>query len=237
MRNHPYNGKNKSAGSNRGNHNVTPFQIKDCALIMRTTDILPALNLREFRAGIAACPVESLYHHFCETVIRPSFDDPEFHNDFARWARRGLHDHILAERLEILDPYAFADMEELRRVVLELIDDRLSEVSLIPWTSEQGPFHFLQATTVVFDTGKSFRNPEEMRDAVAEMTTSSIYYHFWEARRRTPEHRDDLSAWLSQWNKRGEKIIKTILEIDFYFLNLKELQNRLIRAMAVPARG
>jgi len=96
MRNHPYNGKNKSAGSNRGNHNVTPFQIKDCALIMRTTDILPALNLREFRAGIAACPVESLYHHFCETVIRPSFDDPVFHNDFSRCARRGLHDHMLA---------------------------------------------------------------------------------------------------------------------------------------------
>lgn len=212
--------------------NVIPFQIKDCALITRTCNTSPVMNLREFREGISHCPIDSIYHHFCETVLRPSFDDPEFHNDFARWARHALHDHVLAERLEILDPYEFHDFEELRRVVLDILDDRLSEVSYIPWVDQNRSFHFLCATTVVFDTGKIINSPDELHQAILDMTTSSLYYHFWEARRRTEQKIDDLSVWLKDWNDSGEQLIDAISQVDFYFMSLKELQNKLCSIIA-----
>jgi len=207
--------------------NVTAFQIKDCALIVRISDQLPAINLRELRERISSCSPDSIYHHFCETVLRPSFDDPEFHNDFAIWARRGLHDHVLAERLEMLDPYSFPNMEELRKEILDILADRLSEIYYIPWALHENAFHFHTATTVVFDTNMVIESPELLGQAIADMTTSSLYYHFWEARRRTPERRDDFSLWLEEWNDRGEKLIKAFSSIDFYFMNLRELQTKL----------
>jgi len=215
--------------SDNENMAVTPFQIKDCALITQTSNGLPAMNLREFRERVATVPLDSIFHHFCETVLRPSFDDPEFHNDFAIWARRALHDHVLAERLEILDPFEYPNLEEFRRIIIDILDDRLSEVAYIPWVTENRTFHFLRATTVVFDTGKTIDSPERLSRAIAEMTTSSIYYHFWEARRRTEEGLDDFSAWLKEWNSRGEKIIEALSQVDFYFLSLRELQNILVK--------
>lgn len=216
---------------------VTPFQIKDCAIITRTSNGLPAMNLREFRERVGTVPLDSVYHHFCETVLRPSFDDPEFHNDFAIWARRALHDHVLAERLEILDPFEYPNLEEFRKVIIDILDDRLSEVAYIPWVTENRTFHFLRATTVVFDTGNTIESPERLSRAIAEMTTSSIYYHFWEARRRTEEGLDDFSTWLKQWNSRGEKIIDALARVDFYFLSLRELQDKLVKVTHASIEG
>ncbi len=208
---------------------VTPFQIKDCALIVRISDQLPAINLREFRERAAQCSLDSIYHHFCETVLRPTFDDPEFHNDFARWARRALHDHVLSEKLEILNPYDFTDLEELRKVLLDIIDDHLSEIHTIPWALHERAFFFHSATTVVFDSDRTIEYPEHLAKAVSKMTTGSIYYHFWEARRRTPDNTDDITAWLRDWNNRGIEMINELAGLDFYFMSLRELQIELVK--------
>jgi len=190
-------------------------------------DVKPALNLRELYDRIAVCSPDSIYHHFCETTLRPSFDDPEFRNDFAFWSHHVLKDENLAERLGVLDPYDFKDMEELRHTVLDIIDDRLSELSYFPWAHQGQAFEFLQAHTVVFDTQKSIEKPENLPQAIRQMTTSSLYYHFLEARRRIDGRLDDFTAWLMDWNSRGEALIEAFSQVDFYFLNLKELQAEL----------
>ncbi len=220
--------KEKDRKQNQDTTDVSPFQIKDCALIVSIADQLPALNLREFRERVATCSIDSIYHHFCETVLRPTFDDPEFHNDFARWARRGLHDHVLAERLEILNPYEYADLKDLRKAVLDILEDRLSEVHTITWALHDNQFFFHSATTVVFDTSLTIDSPEHLGEAVSQMTTGSIYYHFWEARRRTPKHTDDFTEWLRGWDGKGAKMIKALSRIDFYYMRLRELQLTLV---------
>lgn len=207
---------------------MKPFRIKDCALAVRMADVRQAMNLRELYDRLAVCSVDSLYHHFCETTLRPSFDDPEFRNDFAVWAYYTLKDEVLAEQLGVLNPYDYKDLEDLRRVVLEVIDERLSRLTYFPWARQGQAFEFLQAHTVVFDTGKSIDAPEDLPLMIGQMTTSSLYYHFLEARRRVDEHRDDFTAWLLDWNSRGEQLIKAFSEVDFYFLSLKELQKELL---------
>lgn len=205
-----------------------PFQIKDCALIVRISDMLPAINLREFRQQLTQCPIDCIYHHFFECVLRPTFDDPEFHNDFARWAKRALHDSVLAERLEIINPYELSDLEELRKTVVEIVDDRLSEVHNIPWALDDNAFIFHSATTVVFDTSHVISSPEELGRAVREMSAGSVYYHFWEARRRTEQRTDDFTVWLNGWDDRAADTIWALSQIDFYFMSLGELHRRLV---------
>lgn len=208
-----------------------PFYVKDCALICRMAGVHPAVSLRELRARIESCPLASIYHHFCETKLRPSFDDPEYQNDFAAWAARSLLDYTLAERLGMINPYDIEDYEELRTVTLDIIDDRLAEVPVNPQAQRDDHFHFLQAMTVVFDTRVSIESIPALLPAIVNMTPGSIYYHVIEARRRTTGGLDDFSTWLLDMGGEALNLAGALSGIDFYFLSLRELQERLIAVL------
>lgn len=213
-----------------------PFEIKDCTLISRMAGVDNAVNLRELRERLKTCPVECLFHHFSETHIRPSFDDPEYRNDFAIWAARNLRDQILAERLGIINPYAIGDLEELRTLVIDVVDERLAETELVPWSQSGEDFQFMRAVTVVFNTGLKMEEPGDLPEVIPQLSLSSIYYHFIEARRRTDNHVDDFTAWLRGFEEQPTELIACLAGIDFYFLTLYELKKRLIDATAAFRR-
>ena len=208
-----------------------PFEVKDCALIPRMAGLDTALNLRELRERLLVCPVECLFHHFCETVIRPTFDDPEFRSDLALWAARDLQDRVLAERLGIINPYKHSTLEELRSLVIDTIDDRLAEVPYVPWVKQGNDFRFMQAVTVVFDTGVTLKSPQDLVKAVPEMSLGSIYYHYVEARRRTERRCDDFTAWMIDSGESHDEFLDALSSIDFYFLSLHELKNHLTHVL------
>jgi len=215
---------------------MTPFQVKDCGLLIRMSGLPPAINLRELRERIAACNENVLFHHFCETQLRPSFDHPDYRNDFAVWAKWYLSDRVLAERLGILDPFSMGSLEELRAVTLDIIDERLSESVLIPSVAQGDEFIFLETTTLVFDTGERVKHPRELAKAIEGMTNGSVYYHFLEARRREPVRRDDFSAWLKAEEKKNAKYIRALESIDFYFHSLSNLKDNLVSALEKAER-
>lgn len=214
-----------------------PFEVKDCALITRMAGIGTAMNLRELQDRIGICPVECLFHHFCETVIRPTFDDPEFRNDFAIWAARELRDKILAERLAIMNPYKLGSFEDLRLQLMDILDERLSEVAYIPWAQRGREFYFKQAVTVVFDTGLALVEPRDLLDALPHLSMGSVYYHFVEARRRTDGGLDDFSAWMKEFATETGPIREALAGVDFYFLTLSELKRTLIQTLGKVMRG
>jgi hypothetical protein len=216
---------------------MKPFEVKDCALLIRMSGLPPAMTLRELRDRIAACGENVLYHHFCETTLRPTFDDPDYRNDFAVWAKLYLRDRVLAERLGILDPYPFGNMEELRTATLDIIDDRLGELAMIPWVKAGDEFLFKEATTLVFDTGERIRNPRELAPAIRRMTNGSIYYHFLEALRRPPVGKDDFSVWLLEAGEKYAPYLLSLGAIDIYFHSLTHLRAELVRALAQAGVG
>lgn len=207
-----------------------PFQVKDCTIITRMAGVETAVNLREMRERIAISPIECLFHHFCETLIRPTFDDPEFRNDLAVWSNRQLRDRVLAERLGIINPYSLDNFEQLRELVLEILDERLSELVYIPWVPRGNDFRFMMAVTVVFDSGITLVTPDDLVDQLPNFSHSSIYYHFIEARRRTPDKADDFSTWLVGFGSGTEHFLKALKGIDFCYLTLPELKQTLIEA-------
>lgn len=212
---------------------MKPFHVSDCTLLTNMSGLSAAVNLRELRDRIAICSADVLYHHFCETPLVPFFDNPDYRNDFAVWAKLHLSDRVLAERLGIIDPYLFADIEILRSQVLDIIDERLSEVQVVPTALPGSEFYFLEATTVVFDTGNVIEHPTGLRNAILDMTNSSIYFHFLEAKRRPPVCIDDFSAWLADWGNEFESSIQAVQSIDFMFLTLAELKNELATVVAM----
>jgi len=213
-----------------------PFEIKDCALITRMAGIGTAMNLREMQERVSVCPIECLFHHFCETVIRPTFDDPEFRNDFAVWAARQLRDRVLAERLAIINPYKLDSFEDVRLQVMDILEERMSEVAYIPWAPRGREFYFMQAVTVVFDTGLTLTKPRDLLNALPHMSLGSIYYHFVEARRRTEGKLDDFSQWMTEFGDDTKPVREIMAGFDFYYLTLSELKRTLIQTLGKVMR-
>ncbi len=213
---------------------MTPFEVKDCALLARMSGLPPAINLRELRERIAVCSENVLFHHFCETPLRGTFDNPDYRNDFAVWAKLYLGDRVLAERLGILDPYEYSSLGELRAATLDVIDERLGESTTIPWARPGDELYFMEATTVVFDTGIRISHPREFAAAIGAMTGGSVYFHFLEARRRPPFGKDDFTAWLLENDNGGKNrlYIEALARIDFYFHSLIHLRRELINVLS-----
>lgn len=200
-----------------------PFAVMDCALITIASGVR-AQNLKEFREGLLKAPLGSLDHHFWGRLLRPQFDEPEYVNDFASWAWRGLHDKELAERLSMVTPTNYPDQESLRQEVLEILEQRLDERELVPWAMADQQFQFLFSQTVVFDTGLRCTTPEDLAQRLRSLSTGSIYYHFIDARNRTVQRYDDFSVWLSGRGGKGRELAARLCGIDPYFSSLKELR-------------
>lgn len=205
----------------------TPFAIKDCALLAVATG-KRAENLRELRDVLTSVHSASIYHHFWGGLLRPGFDDPQFNNDFAAWCHYALNDDILAERLAMIDPTDFEDLEFLRRELVEAIEDRLDEMERPRWAKPDRQFYFMRSQIVVFDTRRSIVDPRDLAAAIQEMSVGSVFYHFIDARRRHPVGVDDFRAWLEAFGDTYVELCADLAAVDPYSLNLNELRQQLL---------
>ncbi len=212
-----------------------PFRLMDSTLTTLAVGLV-AQTLRELRAQLALAPPNSITYHFHGSLLSPGFDDPEYRNDFAQWARRQLHDATLAERLGVLDVFDFPDTELLRQEILDVLDDRLAEHDHVPQAARGGEFHFVSSQLIVFDTGIAFATPYALARGVRGFTPGSVYYHFLEARRRPPLRQDDFSLWLSAWGGFAEPAARALEAIDPMFWSLTELRERIAASLDLVPR-
>lgn len=205
---------------------ASTFTVKDCALVTLATGRKVRL-LQELRNRLEEIDTASLYHHLWGGLLASRFEEREYHNDFAAWVRHGIHDAVLAERLAVLDPTGFADLEALRQEVLEHIDNRLDEAEHLSWSRATLQFEFVCSQIVVFHTHRELERPEELAEVMPELSPSSVFYHFIDARRRTPDRRDDFSDWLSGYGEAYSELQSQLAGVDPYFGSLSELRDEL----------
>jgi hypothetical protein len=213
-----------------------PFVIRDCALIAIATG-QSASSLAGLRDKLEIVPESSIYYHFWGGLLRTRFDDPEYQNDFAVWVRHALHDKTLAERLALVNPTDYPDMEVLRRELMDIIEERLDETDSLGYVKALHSFFFIRSQIVIFDTRRIVRTPEELGAHIPHMSLGSIFYHFIDARRRTPQGRDDFSHWLCCFGNACLSLAERISHIDPYFITLLELRDELINAFTHNACG
>lgn len=201
------------------------FAVKDCSLLTMTTG-RSAQNLRELNAQLREAHLGCIYHIFWGNRLLPRMERPDFQNDVAVWARNALHDHPLSERLGIINPTRFSDLEALRREVVDIIEERLEEREMTPWAQSGREFFFRRSQTVVFDTRLRLHEPKQLCEIIPQMSVGSIYYHFIDARRRLPESVDDFSSWLRGFGDQYGELIHNLSNLDPYFVTLTELRER-----------
>ena len=214
--------------NDRFNEGESPFIVKDCALAAIATG-KRAQNIRELLDNIRTISAASIYYHFWGGLLRPRFDDPEYNNDLAIWAFYGLQDTVLAERLGIIHPNDYSDLEALRGEIIDVLEERLDEMDWVPWAKADNQFYFVRSQIVVFDTMRRIRTPEELARLIPDLSLGSIFYHFIDAQRRSPKGIDDFQAWLMESFQGYDALCRSLDALDPFFSGLNDLRTKLIQ--------
>jgi len=107
------------------------------------------------------------------------------------------------------------------------MEERLSEDKYIPWSKSDRQFHFIRSQIVVFNTGNVIQTPSILAERLPGMSSSSVYYHFIDARRRLPDGLDDFRQWLLGFGDTHNELIEELAGVDPYFESLSALRQRL----------
>lgn len=201
--------------------NIQPLHIKDCVLLNIATGVR-AQNVKELMDALATIHPRSIIYHFWNKKLRPSFEEPEYNNDFASWAYNNLHDNRLAERLSLINPVSFPETEDLRKKLIEVLDFSIEENQSNEDSKESEKFQFTHSEVVTFDTDIVVNKPEEFSNIVNELSLGSIYYHFI----YTNDPSDNIIAWLAGFGDKYKDLTLEIINLDPYFFTLDELRSR-----------
>ena len=172
-------------------------------------------------------PLDSIYFHTHSYFLRHSHLERAYPNDFAEWVAMEVRDHVLAERLAVVDPFDFKGLEPVREELISIIDDHLSRSRIVPGVIFGDPFHFNQSRILEVPTGLEVWTLQEFRNALSDVDVSAIYYHMLEARHRLDRPESDFSAWIRQGLEMPD-LAEKMLAINPYHGNLERLRSALL---------
>jgi len=189
-----------------------------------------AENERQLADLIDEVPADSIYHHTHGFFLRHKFVAGVYPNDFANWAAVQVRDRVLGERLAMVDPAAFANLQALREELVSVIDDHLRALPMVPGIILGEPFEFIQSRIVEIPTGTQARSLQEFRDALLTVDVSAIYFHVVEARLRLGRGQNDFAAWLERGLALPE-LAAHFRALDVYAGSLERTRGRLIQLL------
>lgn len=206
------------------------FKFYDYTVLISPTG-QKASNLKEFLNIIEQSEDKVMFHHLFQTHVRQNQKVGEFPNDFANWMAYELGDRALAEKLANFDPYNYKTVAETRDVLIEIIEEHIWDLPTIPWVRPGSEFYFSSATTIVLPLGIEVSSLRDFRNALDDISDSSLYFHFYESRKTKKEkEHDDFSQWIEE-NFDRKELVKKIREIDFYFFSVEEVRQKLIKIL------
>ncbi len=214
-----------------------PFVFFECTPVERMTG-RHAKDVVDFLEILKQISSASIFHHMHQYFLKTHVAPPEYPNDFTCWIADCLEEKILAERLANLNPFEFANIEDVRVELIRIITNYLKE-NRPPRTVREGKeFFFNEGITIVIPTGLVATNLAEFKAALDEVDPSCIYYHFYEARLRLGRKVDDFSCFFSDCFE-GEctELAERIRRLDPYMYTAETLKNKLVSLVVSAMEG
>jgi len=147
-------------------------------------------TLSDFRRAIADADDDTLYYHLFRNMFEYHFLIPTYSNSFAYWFSESGR-YILAERFSIIDPLAYTSLNDVRREILEILDNAGEERRRF-----KTPFYFRRAVRDVVELGMEARGLKSFIKCFESSGIYSLFYHLVSARLRLGAPTNDYSEWL-----------------------------------------
>lgn len=202
------------------------FKFFECTSLIQPTG-RKAQDLGQLLSLIDMVGPGVVYHHTHQYYLKASIEVPQYPNDFAVWAAESLEERALAEKLASLDLYAYRDIESVRQALTGIIKSYLAENPPPRPVRTGDEFFFNDAVTIVMEFSPEVRTLPSFIEALRTVGTSSIYFHFFEARMRLQRPSDDFSVWLEQGLDRTD-LAQKIRKLDPYLYSLESLRQEIL---------
>ncbi|HXZ43429.1 MAG TPA: DUF5752 family protein [archaeon] len=204
-----------------------PFSFIACLEVLQFVGVR-AENERQLADLLEEVPLDSIYYHTHSFFLRHKFAAGAYPNDFATWAAIQVRDRTLGERLAMVDPGLYPNLQALREELVAVIDDHLRDLHIVPAPIVGEPFEFIQSQLVEIPTGLRAATLQEFRDVLLEVDLTAIYYHLMESRMRLGRGQNDFAAWV----ERGlglPKLAAKFRAVDPYAGSLEQTRSRLVQ--------
>ncbi|MFC1559960.1 DUF5752 family protein [Candidatus Margulisiibacteriota bacterium] len=186
-----------------------------------------AATLPELLELLKNADESSIFQHTHQAIKELHFTRNVYTNDFAIWAHDALGEDELSENLASIDLREFPSLTELRDNIVKIIENYLSTGIEIRKARKGQEFYLCKLTEIITPTQHVVWTLFDLKEALKRVSTSSIFYHFFESKLRCGRNTNDFSLWLE--TSLGEKeLAKTIEALDPYLFTLDELRNKII---------
>lgn len=213
-----------------------PFYFNSAAHLLRIGRER-ATTLNELLDGLKGCPNDSIFQHTFQTLQEHHFIREGFSNDFAHWAFAACNEIGLAERLAALDVREFTSVADMRKRLIDIVEDYLKRNPRAGDRAALEPFYFCASDTVVVPTPFVARNLAEFAEEIQKVSIHSIHFHFIEARLRLKLNSNDFSVWLEEELDLAP-LADRLNRIDIYTSTLNDVRRSIVRIIeaAMPSQ-
>ena len=205
-----------------------PFRFSSC---IELREVLGKRAMDEHRLLelIEEVPADSIYYHTHSYFLRHAYTQQLYSNDFATWVVLYAQDRLLGERLGVLDPFDFSDIEQLRDEILRIVAEHLNH-STVPRCVVSEPFEFVRSHIIEIPLGMETKTLSEFHDALAEVEVGAVYNHVCEARMRKRPLSVDFARWLSSEDGLGlQELALNVERVGRLGLSLEGMRNKILR--------
>jgi hypothetical protein len=205
-----------------------PFRFVSC-MELRESLGKRAQDVHRLLEVIEEVPADSIYYHTHSYYLRHPYTQELYPNDFASWVARHAQDRVLGERLGVVDPFDFDDIEALRAELVGIIGDHLDRASTPITGRVAGPFEFIRSHVIEVDLYIEVGTLQEFRDELSHVDIGAIYNHICEARMRKRRPSGDFADWLSSdAGLNLSQLSADVVNVGRLGLNLEGMRGRIV---------
>lgn len=206
-----------------------PFHFVSC---MELREVLGKRAMDEHRLLelIEEVPADSIYYHTHSYFLRHAYTQQLYSNDFATWVVLYAQDRVLGERLGVLDPFAFGDIEQLRDEIIRIMADHLNHSTASSRCVVSEPFEFIRSHIIEIPLGLETRTLSEFYGALADVEVGAVYNHVCEARMRKRQLSVDFARWIS--SEEGlelQELARRVEQVGRLGLSLEGMRSKILR--------
>jgi len=203
---------------------VKPFVFKAELWIPQFTGI-KVRSIKDFIQTLKIIDKFSIFYHMYINIFNYHNLPVYYTNSFAHWFYKNNY-LLLAEKISIIDPIEYYDLEELRKDLVQILEKNYNKVMD---KDDLVPFYFIKADRCILECEKKAHNLEEFIEGIKASSINSLFYHLVTSKIQNRSRVNDYTAWLINIGeaKKAEEINK----LDLYAINLYEIKKEIIKIL------
>lgn len=203
---------------------IKPFVFKAEFWIPKATGI-KAYTLKDFIATLKSIDLSSIFYHTYVNIFNYHNLPTYYNNSFAYWLFKNNY-LVLAEKISVIDPLEYFDLEELRKTFVKVLEE---EYSKNPEEKVIVPFIFISAEREIIECDMVAQNMEEFIRLFKNSSINSLFYHLITSRLENKTLINDYSSWLMMVGETRKA--ERINNLDIYSMNMYEIKEEIIKIL------